>query len=53
MRNLQGRWFGPNTIASLHQKVLSATTLLEVNKILGGERILAMDLPTHSGEVLL
>ena len=31
MRNLQGRWFGPNTIASLHQKVLSATTFLEVN----------------------
>ena len=31
MRNLQGRWFGPNTIVSLHHEVLSATTLLEVN----------------------
>ena len=31
MRNLQGRWFGPNTIVSLHHEVLSVTTLLEVN----------------------
>ena len=31
MRNLQGRWFGPYTIVSLHHEVLSATTFLEVN----------------------